>query len=134
MTSTLVDVPTLDFAGSLIGFPDARRFALVRVMPDNEILFRLTCLDAEGPDFVVVAPFAFFPDYIPEIDDATADRLELNDGSDAVLLVLLTVGDSMAGTTANLFAPLVVNIRTHQAAQAVLTNSAYSLREPLLRG
>lgn len=134
MTSTLVDLPTLDFAGSLAGFPAARRFALVRVVPESGVLFRLTCLDVDDLEFVVAAPFPFFADYAPEIDDATAERLELTDAADAILLVLLTVGDSMASTTANLFAPLVVNIRTRQAAQAVLTNSDYSLREPLPRG
>jgi flagellar assembly factor FliW len=133
MTSTLVDLPTLDFSGSLAGFAGAHRFALVRVIPESEVLFRLICLDVEGLEFVVAAPSPFFPDYAPEIDDATAARLELTDADDAILLVLLTVGDSMASTTANLFAPLVVNIRTRKAEQAVLTGSGHSLREELPR-
>jgi len=134
MTSTLVDLPTLDFAGRLAGFPDAHRFALVRVAAENELLFRLSCLDIEGLEFVVAAPFPFFPAYEPEIDDNTAERLELTQASDAVLLVVLTVGESITSTTANLFAPIVVNIKTRRAAQVVLTGSDYSLREPLLRG
>lgn len=136
MTSTIVEIPTLSFAGSLVGFPDIRRFALVRVVPENEVLFRLTALDGDAPglDFVVAAPFPFFPEYAPEIDDSSAERLELVDSADAVLLVLLTVGDTLATTTANLFAPIVVNIRTLQAAQVVLTGSPYSLREPVVRG
>jgi flagellar assembly factor FliW len=132
MTSTIVDLPTLDFAGSLIGFPDTRRFALVRVVPDNEVLFRLTSLDVDGPSFVVAAPFPFFPTYEPEIDDAAAERLDLASSADALLLVLLTVGDTLETTTANLFAPIVVNIRTRQAAQVVLTGSPYSLRESVV--
>jgi flagellar assembly factor FliW len=102
-------------------------------VPENEVLFRLTSLDVAGLDFVVAAPFPFFPSYEPEIDDAMAERLELTDSSDAVLLVLLTVGDTLETTTANLFAPIVVNIRTRQAAQVVLTGSSYSLRESVVR-
>jgi flagellar assembly factor FliW len=131
MTATLVDLPTLDFAGNLIGFPLAHRFALVRVAPDNEVLFRLTCLDVEGLEFVAAAPYPFFPDYAPEIDDATAERLELRDADDAMLLVLLTVGPDLASTTANLFAPVVVNVHTRQAAQVTLVNAGYSLKAPL---
>src|SRR5690348_2148493 len=101
MSAMLVDVPTLDFGGSLIGFPQARRFALVRVDPENEVLFRLIALDADGLEFVVAAPYAFFPGYAPEIDDGTAARLELTDESDAALLVLLTVGPTLSTTTAN---------------------------------
>ena len=134
MTSTLVDVPALDFAGSLVGFPDAHRFALVRLAPENELLFRLTSLDVPGLSFVAAAPFPFFPDYTPEIDDATAERLDLTDASDAVLLVLLTVGDSLAATTANLMAPIVVNVHTRRAAQTVLAGSPYALRQPLVAG
>lgn len=131
MTSTLVDLPTLDLGGSLIGFPAAHEFALVRVAPDNEVLFRLTALDVEGLEFVAAAPYAFFPHYAPEIDDATAARLELNDSTSAMLLVLLTVGPTLAETTANLFAPIVVNVKTRRAAQVTLVNGGYSLREPL---
>ena len=131
MTATLIDLPTLDFAGNLIGFPLAHRFALVRVAPDNEVLFRLTCLDIEGLEFVAAAPYPFFPDYAPEIDDATAERLELEHSDDAMLLVLLTVGPDLASTTANLFAPIVVNVHTRQAAQVTLVNAGHSLKAPL---
>lgn len=131
MTSTLVDLPTLDFAGNLIGFPDAHRFALVRIAPDNEVLFRLVALDVEGLEFVAAAPYLFFPDYAPEIDDVTAERLELSTADDAMLLTLLTVGPNMATTTANLFAPIVVNVKTRRAAQVTLLNTNHSLKAPL---
>lgn len=131
MTATLIDLPTLDFAGNLIGFPHAHRFALVRVAPDNEVLFRLTCLDIEGLEFVAAAPYPFFADYAPEIDDATAERLEIESADDAMLLVLLTVGPDLASTTANLFAPIVVNVHTRRAAQVTLVSGGYSLKAPL---
>lgn len=131
MTSTLVDLPTLDLGGSLIGFPAARQFALVRVAPDNEVLFRLTALDVDGLEFVAAAPYPFFPNYAPELDDATAARLELSESSGAIVLVLLTVGPTLEETTANLFAPIVVNVNTRRAAQVTLVNGGYSLREPL---
>jgi flagellar assembly factor FliW len=131
MTATMVDLPILDFEGRLIGFPNARRFALVRVTPDSEVLFRLTALDVAGLEFVAAAPYVFFPDYAPEIDDVVAERLELADARDAMLLVLLTVGPALASTTANLFAPIVVNVNTRRAAQTTLTAGRYSLKAPL---
>jgi len=131
MTATLVDLPTLDLGGSLIGFPQAHRFALVRVTPDSEVLFRLTALDIERLEFVAAAPYPFFPAYAPEIDDATAQRLELADSHDAMLLVLLTVGPTLAATTANLLAPIVVNVNTRRAAQVTLAGDGYPLKAPL---
>jgi len=133
VTATAVDVPIINVAGSLAGFPDAHRFALVRVRPDTPLLFRMVCLDLPGLEFVAAAPFPFFPEYAPEIDDETAERLELTSSADAVLLVLLTVGPTIAETTANLFAPIVVNVHTGMASQVPLVGSGYSLREPLRR-
>jgi flagellar assembly factor FliW len=132
MTATLVDAPTLDFGGSLIGFPQARHFALVRVEPENEVLFRLIAVDVEGLEFVVAAPYAFFPSYAPEIDDATASRLELDSAAEAALLVLLTVGPTLASTTANLFAPIVINTRTRRATQVTLLDGRHSLKAALV--
>lgn len=131
MTAAVVDVPTLDFEGNLIGFPQARRFALVRVDPETEALFRLTAIDTADVEFVVAAPYPFFPDYAPEIDDLTAERLGLSSSSDAALLVVLTVGENLATTTANLFAPIVVNTRSRRAAQVILAEGGYSLKAPL---
>lgn len=112
--------PVLHVAGGLTGFPDDEDYALVEVA-DAAPLLLLNSVSQDGPQFVVVPPAPFFPDYAPEIDDAAVQRLGLRDASDALLLVILTVGAAVGATTANLLAPLVVNRRSHRAAQVVLT-------------
>ena len=120
-------VPELAIRGGLAGFPDAERFALVEV-PEASPLFLLRSLDQPGLEFVVVPPAVFFPDYAPEVDDASAARLGLTDAEDALLLVVLTVND--AGATANLLAPIIVNQRTRAAGQ-VLLHGDWPLRAAL---
>ena len=83
-------------------------------------------------EFVVTHPSLFFPDYEPEIDDDIAARLELKSADDALLLVIVTVADPVAASTANLLGPIVVNRHTRAAAQAVLGNSGYATREALV--
>ncbi|HEX6382882.1 MAG TPA: flagellar assembly protein FliW, partial [Acidimicrobiia bacterium] len=80
----------------------------------------------------VTHPGLFFPDYAPEIDDDTAERLELKSADDALLLVIVTVTDPVATSTANLLGPIVVNRHTRAAAQAVLGASGYNTREALV--
>lgn len=123
------DLPELLFSGGLAGFPDSERFLLVEV-PDAAPLYLLRSLDEEGVEFVVVPPGVFFPEYAPAIDDDSARRLELDDEADALLLVLLTVGEDVERSTANLLAPVVVNSRTRSAAQVVLQED-WPLRAPL---
>jgi flagellar assembly factor FliW len=127
-----LEVPELVFGAGLPGFPEARRFALVRLADDTETPFAiLRCLDFEGLEFVVVHPFEFFPAYSPELDDETAERLDLRSQDDAVILAIVTVPDEVKDATANLAAPIIVNRRTRQAMQAVLGDIELDLRAPL---
>ena len=119
----------LTMAGALTGFSDRARFVLVEV-PEAPMLFRLRSIDQPDLEFVVVPPMTFFADYKPVIDDASAARLGLTDAADALLLVILTVGEDMASTTANLLAPIVVHEKTRTALQVVLQES-WPLRAPL---
>ena len=123
------DLLELTVLGGIAGFGGAERFALVEVS-ETSPLFRLSSLDSPGLDFLVVPPAVFFPDYAPEIDDASAARLALTDAEDALLLVILTVGADIAAATANLMAPVVINARTRQAAQ-VIVEDTFPLRAPL---
>ncbi len=134
MTAVLTEtqLPALTMAGGLAGFPEAERYALVEV-PEATPLFLLRSLDVPGLEFVVVPPAVFFPDYAPEVDDASAARLGLVDAEDALLLVVLTVGPAAADATANLLAPIVINQRTRAAGQ-VLLQGEWPLRAPLRRG
>jgi flagellar assembly factor FliW len=123
--------PEIVFDGGLIGFPDAHRFLLVQLDEASEDVFELRSLDEPGLGFVTVAPAAFFPDYAPEIDDATADQLGLVRAEDALVLAVVTLGDTGSDATANLLAPVVVNRHTANGCQAVLSEQNWPLRAPL---
>ncbi len=60
------EVPELHFASGLPGFPDARRFVLLRLGDETSPFSVLHSLD-DGVDleFVVTHPALFFPDYEP---------------------------------------------------------------------
>ena len=127
------ELPELHFASGLPGFPDARRFVLVRLGDELSPFSVLRSLDGEADlEFVVTHPGLFFPDYAPEIDDDTAARLELRSADDALLLVIVTVTNPVDASTANLLGPIVVNRHTRAAAQAVLGASGYNTREALV--
>jgi flagellar assembly factor FliW len=133
LTAVMTETPMieLNLAGGLAGFPAAARFALIE-LPEASPLFLLRSLDEPGLEFVVAPPGVFFPDYTPEVDDASADRLALTDAADALLLVVLTIQGGIDTATANLLAPIVINQRTRAAAQ-VIVQGDWPLRAPLRR-
>ncbi len=128
--SASTDLPEISLVEPLPGFPDARRFALVELAPGGA-LFALRSLDDPDLRFLVVPPAPFFPDYAPEIDDISAATLQLTGADDALVLLVVTPGDTPADATANLLAPVVVNVRTHAAAQVVLADASLPIRRPL---
>ena len=125
------DVPELMFAAGLPGFPGPRRFALVG-WGDEQGPYRVL-VDVADPlvQFLVVPPQVFFPDYAVDLDDAVAARVHLDDADDCLLLVIVTLGRRPQDATANLLGPVVVNLRTLEGVQAVLSESGHDTRVPL---
>lgn len=129
-TEASTAVPQLRFVAPLLGLEALTRFALVSLGEDAP-LFSLTSLDDPDVSMLVLAPSAVFDDYDPALDAVTRAALGLGDGEDPLLLVVVTAGESLATSTANLLAPVVVNPATMAAAQVVLTGSDLPLRAPL---
>ena len=124
------DLPVVEMAAPLPGFPGLRRFALARVVDDGTVC-DLRSLDDPEVSFVVVPPAEFFGDYAPVVGDDVADALELRSADDALVLAMVTLGDSAADATANLRAPIVVNHRTRRALQVILDDPELPLKAPL---
>lgn len=118
----------LHFPDGLLGFPDVTRFALVDA-GDDGTYFWLQSLDDPQLAFLAAVPWAFFPDYEPELATPDQEALALADAHDAMVLCLLTITE--AAVTANLLGPLVVNAVTRHGRQIVLGDSEYSTRAPL---
>ena len=127
-----IDLREIRFATGLPGFPDAHRFALAEWGGDGSPFSLLRSLEHDGLEFLVAHPLSFFPDYAPEVDDETVERLDLTDADDALVLVIITVPETVADATANLAGPIVINRHTLEAVQAVLLSGSYELQAPLL--
>jgi flagellar assembly factor FliW len=129
--SEVQELPELSFVRPLPGFGDLRRFVLVELAAAEgaePVLFELRSLEEPAVRFLAAVPTAFFPDYAFDLDEDDCAELGLTDEADALVLVLLTMGHDAAATTANLLAPVVVNARTRQAAQVILSGSDWPVR------
>jgi len=126
-------VQVLQLAEPLPGFPKHRDYVLVPADPGGH-LFWLQSVAPDGPRFLAVSAASFFPEYEPVLPAAACDELELADAAEASLFCLVTVPDGdVAGATANLRAPLVVNPVTRRARQLVLTDGVHAIRAPMRR-
>ena len=129
MTVTMIEraARQLSFVEPLPGFAD-EGFTLTPIDAQG-VLYSLRSQDTPGLRFVLTPAAVFFPNYRPEIDDAVGLLL----GSDEVdVMLMLTVGTSLADATANLRAPIVLAPATGRAIQVVLDDDGLPMRAPLV--
>ena len=126
-------VQALAMAEPLPGFPGHRNFVLVPAEPSGR-LFWLQSVTPEGPRFLAVPAWSYFPDYTPAVPPAASADLGLEDVAEADVYCLVTVPDGdITAATANLRAPVVVNPVTSRARQVVLADGRHPIRRPLRR-
>ncbi|GAA2356750.1 flagellar assembly protein FliW [Dactylosporangium salmoneum] len=131
-TPETTTLPVIDFVSPMPGFPEDRRFVLVR-LDDAGVLYALTSVDSAGLRFLVVPPAQFFPDYEAEIDDETLSSLGVSDQADLLVLLVVTAGERGAeDATVNLMAPIVLDQRSRRAVQLILSHSGLPVRQRLL--
>ena len=115
------------FPDGLIGFRDARRFALLEPDPADSPLLCLVSLDTPELGFVVCDPTTRWPDYAADLG-LVGDLYR--DGP--VVLAIVTLPPDPRAMTVDLLAPLVIDWETRTGRQIVLDSGRYSTRHPLL--
>jgi len=129
--SPMTDIPLIELVQPMPGFPDLRQFALVQ-LDDDGLLCAFRSVEEPDLRFLVVPPAAFFPEYTPEVDEEAVRDLGIQTAEDVLVLVVVKAGASLAESTANLAAPLLINPATRRAQQVVLDDPAHSLAAPLV--
>jgi flagellar assembly factor FliW len=125
MSDTVLDMPIIDMAVPMPGFPAHRQFVLVRLNEEG-LLFAFTSIQDPNLRFLVAPPEPFFPDYAPEIENDVLAALNTKDPDRLLLMVVITAG--VNETTANLFAPIIVDRDSKRAMQVVLNGSNMPVR------
>jgi len=130
VTDSALDMPVLDMALPMPGFPAHRQFVLVR-LNDDGLLYAFTSVEDPELRFLVAPPEPFFPDYAPEIERETFAALNTRDPDRLLVMVVITAG--VNETTANLLAPIIVDRDSRRAMQIVLTGSGMPVRAVMNR-
>lgn len=117
----------IEFPHGLIGFPNANRFVMLEHKPPFSWLHSV---DDPSLAFVVVDGFEFGPSYDvkPPYNNRECD---FRQGDEFAILVIVTVRPDPKATTANLKAPLFVNLKNKRGAQVIFDDARYSTRFPL---
>ena len=118
---------TLIFPRGLPAFEDKHRWIIVG-NEDNAVKW-LQCAEDGALALPVTTPDAVRPDYNARIPEDELTLVGSTDPSDLALLIVVSIPEAAPwNMTANLRAPILLNLKTHKAVQVIALNEEYPIR------
>jgi flagellar assembly factor FliW len=120
----------LSFKEGILGFADLTKFVILDD-PNDEIFAWLQSCEAPAIAFPVLEPELFTENYKINLAKTDYESLQMPDMTKARLFSIVTIPDDPTLMTANLKAPVVINMETRTARQCVLQDNNLAIREPI---
>lgn len=120
----------LNFPEGILGFADLNQFVILDD-PNDDIFAWLQSCEAPAIAFPVLEPELFASNYKVSLAKSDLESLKLANSESARLLSIVTIPDDPTQMTANLKAPIVINLSNRMARQCVLQDNHLAIREPI---
>lgn len=112
-----------------MGFEEYEHYTLIFNAEKKGSIMWLQSLDEPELAFTVMDPMKIVPEYNPVVEDEWLEPLgEVDSEDDYFLLSVVTVPSDLTKMTANLKAPVVINMKTKKACQIIVNNDDYQVR------
>ncbi len=118
----------INFSEGILGFNDLRRFVILDD-PNDEIFAWLQSCEMPDVAFPVLEPEIFQEGYKPVLTKLDNESLKLEAGQQPRAIAIITIPDDPTQMTANLKAPILVNVKQRIARQCVLQDNSLQIRE-----
>ncbi|MCB0368084.1 MAG: flagellar assembly protein FliW [Bdellovibrionales bacterium] len=120
----------LTFPEGLLGFADLRQFVLVDD-PSDEIFIWLQSCEAPEIAFPILEPELFEQKYHPTLTKTDNEALKITSADKIRYFSIITIPDDPTQMSANLKAPIIINLTHKMARQCVLQDNSLAIREPI---
>lgn len=120
----------LNFPEGLLGFNELRQFVLLDD-PSDEIFAWLQSCEEPNIAFPLLEPELFAPNYVVHLTKHDLEVLSLDSSRGARCFAIITIPQDPTLMTANLKAPVVINVAKRLARQCVLQDNQLAIREPI---
>jgi flagellar assembly factor FliW len=120
----------LSFPEGILGFNQLRNFVLLDD-PTDDIFAWLQSCDAADIAFPVLEPELFTGTYNPTLSKTDMEMLKLSGSDRGRGFCIITIPDDPTQMTANMKAPVILNVKERIGRQCVLQDNALAIREPI---
>jgi flagellar assembly factor FliW len=129
---TVGDDEKIRIPQGILGFPEYTEFCLVDPGDETLILW-LQSLQDPNIAFPLLEPKIFRPEYAARLSAAELRELKLDNINQSAVFSILTIPDEVTQMTANLKAPLVINLKEQVARQVVLQENEYTIKHMMFK-
>ncbi|MES3039411.1 MAG: flagellar assembly protein FliW [Bdellovibrionota bacterium] len=120
----------LTFSEGLLGFADLKKFVLLDD-PSDDIFAWLQSCDSPQVAFPVLEPELFSENYRATLTKGDLESIKAQTTSALRRFCIITIPDDPTQMTANLKAPIIINVADRIARQCVLQDNNLAIREPI---
>lgn len=118
----------INFYNGIPGFEDYKKYVIFSI-DENSILKCLQSTENKNVCLVIINPWDYFSDYQVELSDEEIKNLEIEKEEDVQVYNVLTIRHDRI--TANLLAPIIVNVLKKKGKQIILSNTDYKIRQEI---
>ncbi len=119
----------VEFPHGIPGFENERKYAVLK--HDDSPFHVLQSVERAELAFILIELEKVAPGYEINLPDEIVSELKLEKPEEALACAIVVLPANISQATANLAAPIVINVKEKRGAQIILNNPAYGVKHPL---
>lgn len=123
------DDKIIHFKEGIFGLEHLKKMIVI-ILEQTKPFYWLQAID-EDISFPVISPFEIDSEYSPIIDDSVFEKINLKNETDLLVLSVAVIPDDIKRMTANLAAPILINIADNYGCQVLIEKGDYDIRHPI---
>ena len=120
------------FQKGIPGFEELKKFIIFPVK-DNDVFSVFHSIEEEDMGIIVTSPCNIEKEYEIQLEKEQIKSLKLKDEKDTLVLNTVTLSSDIDKITANLRAPIVINIKEKIGEQIIINSDKYQVKHPLFK-
>lgn len=130
-TIKINETDLVTFKEGLLGFSNLRQFVLLDD-PNDEIFAWLQSCERPEVAFPILEPELYLSDYKVRLGKSDLEAMEMKGDEATRVFNIVTIPDDPTQSTANLKAPIIINVASRLAKQTILQENDYAIKYPVI--
>lgn len=120
----------ITFEKGVPGFQDLKNFVIKEVGEDSPFSI-LQSIEDKEIGFILISPFLVNDKYEINLSKEIINNLKIKSPDEVLLYSIVTLSSNMKEITANLKAPIIINLNIKKAEQYIIDKDTYKIKEKI---